>query len=640
MKIKNKFFAILLFSTLGYSCNYLDVVPDNVATIDHAFSDRYTAETFLSNCYWYLPSSANPNSNPAYMGSGEFMHHQARWQTSMLIARGSQTAATHLNNMWGGGNGGKKLWDGINNCNVFLENIHKVKDLTPAEMRRWIAEVRFLKAFYHFYLLRYYGPIHILDASSDISQGTDIIRQERIPVDETFEYIVGLLDEIIAEESLPDIINNTREEMGRITQPIAMAIRAKILVTWASPLFNGNTDYANFKDSQGRNFFSQQVNPDLWSRAAEACKAAIDECHLAGHALFTANDLTTNYILSNDGKIQMAYRSGITERWNHEVIWGNSQSLIDGTTQGNMIPHLEQVDGEYSRGWYSPTINVAELYYTENGVPINEDKTGIFDYADRYKIKKNTIGWKTYNINNQEETASLNYFRENRFYASLGFDRGRWYNYIGHNNWEKSDGNAPTIQARYNEYSSMYNPDNYSTTGYFVKKMFSVNSGFSEKHRFSAEAYPFPEMRMSDLYLLYAEALNESQVTPNQEVFRWIDMVRSRAGLRGVVESWRDYSTNANKPHTKQGMREIIQRERNIELALESENFWDARRWKTAIREYNTALKGWNVLRNNIQEYYEVQVLFNQKFSHKDYFAPIPENEIIKNPKLVQNPGW
>lgn len=638
MKRMYKFIVICSVLVYSSSCNYLEVVPDNIATIDHAFSDRYTAESFLGNCYWYMPSSANPNASPAYMGSGEFMHQRAMLQTSMLIARGAQTAANHQINMWGGGNGGKKLWDGINNCNVFLANIHKVMDLTDAERKRWIAEVEFLKAYYHFFLLRYYGPIHTVDSFMDVSEDTDVVRQERQTVDECFEYILGILDRLAEEKSLPTTISNPREELGRITLPVIMAVRAKVLVTWASPLFNGNTDYANFKDSEGRPFFNQQVRPELWNRAANACREAIDICHHAGHALYMANDVVNNFSLSDDSKIQMAYRSAVSLRFNHEVIWTNTQSLINGTYQDYMIPHLRQVSQGVTSGWYSPTINVAEMFYTENGVPISEDTN--FDYEGRFERMSNSSSWKTYNIAGGGETAKLNYYRENRFYASLGFDRGKWYNFVGHNDWEKSDENAPTIQARYNEYSSMYNPNNYSSTGYFAKKLVSVNSGFTEQHRFAAESYGYPEMRLSDLYLLYAEALNESKSGPDAEVYQWIDLVRDRAGLRSVEESWRLYSKNPNKPSSKAGMREIIQHERNIELALESENYWDARRWKTAIRDYNRSLKGWNVLRQEAIEYYEVQTLFNQKFAHKDYFAPVPEYEIINNPKLVQNPGW
>src|SRR5690606_3514373 len=103
-------------------------------------------------------------------------------------------------------------------------------------------------------------------------------------------------------------------------------------------------------------------------------------------------------------------------------------------------------------------------------------------------------------------------------------------NFVGHNDWEKSDLNAPIIRARYNEYSSMYNPNNYSSTGYFAKKLVSVNSGFTEQHRFSAETYAYPEIRLADLYLLYAEVLNETKAMPDEEVTRWIDLVRNRAG--------------------------------------------------------------------------------------------------------------
>src|SRR5690606_17118423 len=103
--------------------------------------------------------------------------------------------------------------------------------------------------------------------------------------------------------------------------------------------------------------------------------------------------------------------------------------------------------------------------------------------------------------------------------------------------------------------------NNYSSTGYFAKKLVSVNSGFTEQHRFSAETYAYPEIRLADLYLLYAEVLNETKAMPDEEVTRWIDLVRNRAGLQGVEISWRNYSKSPNKPDTKIGMREIIQRE-------------------------------------------------------------------------------
>lgn len=640
MKIAHKYrtsIACLTTLLLVNACNYLDVVPDNVATINHAFSDRYTSEKYLASCYSHLPRSSDPNSNPAYMGSGEFMHNRERMTTSMLIARGSQTAADHQINMWGGGNGGNSLWAGIRDCNIFLENIDKVNDLTLNEKNRWKAEIKFLKAYYHFYLLRYYGPIHIMDTNTDVASATDAVRDVRLPVDDCFSYVVGLMEEVVGSEHLQSISDKPREELGRITQPIAKAILARVLVTWASPLFNGNTEYAYFKNAEGTPFFNQTEDPDRWVKAAAACKDAIDECLKTGHRLFDISDLTTTNELSDDSKIQVAFRSAVSQRWNSEIIWGNSLSPI-ASTQYNMIPHLQTVEHSVTAAWYSPTMNVAELFYTENGVPMDEDVA--YDYANRYLTHINTPAVKPYDIRDGGLTANLHYGRENRFYASLGFDRGKWYNLVGDRNWVARDVDAPAIAARFNEYSSVFNPFDYSATGYFAKKLVSINTGFIAQHDLSVEAYPYPEMRMADLYLLYAEALNETMGQPDATVFQWIDAVRERAGLKGVAESWTAHSNKPSKYMTKAGMREIIQRERNIELAMEGAYYWDSRRWKTAIREQNRALRGWNVTRQDAAEFYEVKVLFNQKFAPKDYFAPIPEYEIIRNPALIQNPGW
>ena len=73
---------------------------------------------------------------------------------------------------------------------------------------------------------------------------------------------------------------NEAEELGRITQGIAMAIKAEVMVTAASPLFNGNADYKGYTDSRGIELFnpnkSEQAKKQRWIDAAEACRQAID----------------------------------------------------------------------------------------------------------------------------------------------------------------------------------------------------------------------------------------------------------------------------------------------------------------------------------------------------------------------------
>src|SRR5690606_19015421 len=112
----------------------------------------------------------------------------------------------------------------------------------------------------------------------------DEIRGKRSTVDECVDFIVNLLDEAIPY--LPEIIESEASELGRITQPIALSVKATVLVTAASPLFNGNADYANFIDKDGVQLFNPIYDATKWDRAAIACKEAIDACHAVGFKLY------------------------------------------------------------------------------------------------------------------------------------------------------------------------------------------------------------------------------------------------------------------------------------------------------------------------------------------------------------------
>lgn len=103
-----------------------------------------------------------------------------------------------------------------------------------------------------------------------------------------------------------------------------------------------------------------------------------------------------------------------------------------------------------------------------------------------------------------------------------------------------------------------------------------------------------PMMRMAELYLMQAEAWNEYG-GPGDKVYVPLNKVRERAGIPDVETAWKTYSKTPGKVDSKEGMREIIQREYNIELAFEGQRFWNLRRWKTAHEELNEVQYGWNV---------------------------------------------
>lgn len=626
-----------LLSAAGCS-RYLDVVPDNIATIENAFTSRTTAEKFLFTCYAYMPAHGEPASAGFVLGDEFWLPYPQMPQyyandAFENIAMGNQNVIDPALNYWDGSRGGKPLFRGIRDCNIFLENIDAVPGMQSTEKRRWAAEVKFLKAYYHFWLLRMYGPIPIVRENMPISSGVEEVKVTREPIDSCFAYINALITE--AAPDLPLTITNESSEMGRITRVAALGIKASILVTAASPLFNGNTDFNDLKGSDGETLFNTTRDPEKWKIAAEACKEAVDAAHDAGHKLYKYQPVLGTYNLTKPTLIQMSIRNSIAEKWNPEIIWGDPNSLADNIqrlSQARIDPARRINQGP--RSLLAPPLRIAELFYTKNGVPINEDKT--WDYAGRYALK---VAGDADSINLQKgyETVSLHFDRENRFYASLAFDGGTWY---GQGRYD--DRSPFVVQAKAGQTASRSNQSLYSVTGYWPKKLVHFQNIILEGsgQAYDVNPYPWPVLRLAELYLLYAEALNE-WTGPDAEIYQWIDKVRHRAGLMPVETSWAQFSRNSGKPATQEGLRDIIQQERLIELAFEGHRYWDLRRWKLAREVFNNErIQGWDIAQSEAQFYYRIRTIFTKKFNTRDYFWPIAENNIIVNDQLVQNPGW
>jgi len=627
---KYKYLILILISSVVLSCeeDYLDVVPDNVATLDNAFSDRYNTQKFLYTIYSAIPSPGSVN-NPALNGADEIWYNESMVnRTGVRIAQGYQSAVNPSGDKWTG-RSVTDLYVAIRNCNIFLGRIDGVLGMDEYEKKQWKAETKFLKAYFHFYLLKMYGPIVISDELIPINESTENVTPFRDNVDETFAYIVNLIDEAIVD--LPKLLQYQADDLGRITQPIAASIKARVLITQASPLFNGNSVYSSFVDADGKNFFSTTYDENKWQLAATAAKEAIDLCHEVGLRLYQKEDYVNPFPQSDVTLLKSALRNRLTEKWNSELIWGHTERTRN--IEFESMPRLYNYTTNPVASRHCATMRIAEMYYSKNGVPISEDVT--YNYANRFRLK---VAGDTdkYHVEVGEETAILNFDRETRFYADLSFDRGVWFG----NGKDVSDEDPWHIHARGGEFASVFERSQYSITGYWPKKLVSMDSQVKNGTSFSDKRYSFPIIRLADLYLYYAEALNEAKGTPDTEVYEYLDIVRDRAGLKTVVSSWNSYSSNPTKPTTKEGLRKIIRQERMIEMAFEGGRFWDIRRWKTAKLLMSIPIKGWNVLENEAEAYYTVKTLYNPTFSERDYLWPIPENEIINSPSLIQNPGW
>lgn len=640
---------ILVCTGVGMeSCSrsFLNVVPDNVATIDNAFASKTEAEKYLFTCYSYLPYEEDPTYNPGITASDEdwIEDNEIHIRTTNVvqIARGGQNTSDPICNYMAGtrdgalNSGGNGMFRAIRDCNVFLENISdlsKVPDLDIDTRQRWICEAKFLKAYYHFILFRAYGPIPITDKNIPISATLAETQVPRQPVDSVVNYISNLLDSSMTY--LPSIITNTASELGRITKPIALSLKAKLLVYAASPLFNGNTDFAGLKNPDGTALFNTTYSVAKWQRAADACKAAIDACTAVGIKLYTFDGLDGS-TLTDTTMTQMSIRNATSEPWNSELIWGLVHSSMSYNSFFQAIggaaydrTFIQNGGITYGNALMGPTLKMAKMFYTKNGVPINEDKT--LDFSDYTALRVATHA-ERFDIKEGETTARLNFDREPRYYADIGFDRCIWYMA---NSPSHSDENTFYLFCRAGEFGQ--NSPIPITTMY-MKKILNWHFDWNTKVYIN---YPYPLIRLAGLYLLYAEALNEANASPTPDVYKYVNMVRARAGLGTVQDSWTNYSNNPTKYTTQAGMRAIIQRERALELCFEGQRYWDVLRWKTAAQELSGNVTGWDRTAKTADLFYRELTFYSRKFvAPRDYLWPIADLDLLNNPNLVQNTGW
>jgi hypothetical protein len=277
-------------------------------------------------------------------------------------------------------------------------------------------------------------------------------------VDSCFSYIISLIDRAIPD--LPDQITDRQTELGRITKAIALSEKAKILVYAASPLFNGNPDYADFVDNKGMHLFNLEYDLAKWDSAAKACKQAVDYCQLMGLKLYQYHPDVATYNLSTESVIKMSIRNAICDKWNEGVIWANPNNIADGLQKEATPTGLDPSNpaNQNTRGNLAVPIKIAEMFYTSHGVPIREDKA--WDYPGRYGLRT-AVDSEKFNLQKGYTTANLNFDRGPRFYADLAFDGSTWY---GQGRYDDTD--PWYVEAKAGQASSKITNNRWNVTGY------------------------------------------------------------------------------------------------------------------------------------------------------------------------------
>ena len=606
--MKRLFFLIALVILTGIipSCKkYLNVVPPATATLESVFNNSNLALNFFYSLYSYIPRLDNVGATPELETTDEVCIPNWNNHTAKGYIRGQLNSSSPYWNYWGteGGNPGAGMFDGIRQCYIFLDNIDKTPNIDPDDLQRMKGEATFLIGYFHFVLLREYGPIVTVPGQVQLTATGSTYYPSRQPYDSCVRFITNLLDK--AATMLPATVSST--ELGRATSVICKSIKARMLLYAASPLFNGNADfYSNFKNHDGTQLMNLSYDGNKWQLAADACLDAIQSAKAAGVDLYTSTINTADPFQ----KAVNNYRYTMVDPWNKELIWGytdpqgNPNDLFRLTTP--------RIQGKTYNG-ECPTLKMVETYYTANGLPIDVDPG--YDYANRYQVSGTTI--------------KLHQGREPRFYASIGYDRGTY---------AVNNTNVNLLMRSGETHGWSASQNDYSPGGYLQQKGVHPASVLTSSSQ-TPVRYPWPIIRLGELYLDYAEALNEYAGTSAQsEVLQYIDPLRIRAGIPDVLTSW---ALVGKTSFSQDEMRTIIRQERTIELAFEGHRFWDIRRWKIAPQTENAETHGMEITRAaNGSFSYRVIVIRKHVFTDAMYFWPIPQSELTKSPALKQNPGY
>ena len=625
MKIFYKLIAFFLVIGLT-SCNYLDIVPDERPTEDDAFKDQKAAERYMYSCYSYIPNLRDGTSSMDLF-TGDEVVTAFEHESFASFNKGNYNPSNPLINYW------DTLFKGIRQCYILKANIANVPGLDPAISEDYVNQADFLIGFFHYLLVRTYGPTILLKELPDQNtSAADFLG--RTPYDDCVNWICDIFDKVSAEGKLPAVRKGN--QYGLATSTAAKAIKSRLLLYAASPLFNGNKEfYADFKNPDGTPLMNTVYDAKKWDRAATAALEAIKFAEANGFALYEAAEGGLVNMPEPADLTQRSLRFNFIDKNNtKEVIWAETRTEGQYGLQNKSMPFWK---GSTWNG-VAPSITMVERFYTKNGLPIDEDPA--YQYNERYEV----ASFSEDDANGEGVSLGINMNREPRYYAWVSFHNG-YYECLGDN----SDANSPYLKSNkrgvdgaklLTQFTINANcgiqgrSSNYSPTGFLNKKGVTPEATSTGTTK-NAINFPWPVVRLAELYLEYAEACVESGNLKDAKIY--LNKVRKRAGVPAVETAWNGVATL-----DKAKLRQIVRQERLIELYLENHNFWDIRRWKEGAKYFTQKPRGLSINASTLFEFSKVvEVQVTRNFSSPgQYLMPIPIGEVNKNAKLVNNPGY
>lgn len=627
--IKISLLAFLVFPFV--SCdNYLDQVPSEKLNEAVLFNSKDDVVKVLTQVYAYYPNPIEFRDTPGLAAD----ECDLNWSNYAPFTKdiGGYSPGNAIYNNWAG------FYNVIRTSQYFLSRIDECKDekLTAQERTWWRGEAEFLQGYYYFLLLQQYGPVPLVKkvytgAELDASMNAGIPRSS---VNQVVSYIDSLC--LSASKKL-DVTYSIPDRAGRANATAALFLRARLALYAASPLYNGLTNPASgkkysellVKDDKGADLLNPTFDASKWQKARDYAKDAMTIAATGGYGVYMGTATAPAILPGLDAykKVFTYTRGG--EPSVESIFYKQNQSSVA------FMQHAMPI----SWSWYSgvcPTLEHVNEYFTAKGL-LPEDDSQWLNASGFYTYTAGGFAIKIYNKFRN---------RDPRFYSNILFP--------GQYNYAMLEGGKEVTNSKWannaTDAKNWFRPFYDGQDGFKSKtgRDYSIN-GF-QAIKWTARNvtntalgdYAVPIFRYTELLLDFMEAAFESDVAKgvdplsDAEIFDAWDKIRDRVKLPRVKDA---YAT-ANIPLTIPKLRELIHRERRIELAFEGHRYYDNRRWLDAEREGGDK-HGMDINKTDAGGFWNENYVFETRYwNNKMYFMPILQTEIDKNKRLTQNPLW
>jgi hypothetical protein len=589
-KIYAHFFVVfLLFCCLAQSCkksgSFLSQTNTTNLNLATVFADSSRTEGFLANIY----SSANISVNAARFSANGTVC--GGLDAACDESEPSHSYATDASGFATGTiNAGTVSDEPYNTCytqiravNQLFANIHLTKMLA-ANKAELVAEARFLRAWYYSILVEHYGGVPLV--GNNLYTYATPINVTRATYAACITYITSQCDSAAAV--LP--LTQTGLSWGRASGGACMALKARVLLYAASPLFNGTTLPQDAGPGSSGPVPPELVgypsaDPTRWQLAEAAAQAVI------ASGAYTLNTINT-YQTSTPG---YGFQGLFPQRVNTEYIFQYMRPANSDLEDLFLPPSRSGANGAF------PYQGMVDAFPMSNGKLITDPTSG-YDPTHPYDNRDPRMN---YSIIHDQTVLSV------RTGSGLISGQAPVNIYLGNGNNQNPD--AVHIGT---------------VTGYYCNKMLDPGALAATIAYVSNRCIPL--IRYSEILLDYAEAANEYE-GPTINVYNAMQAVRQRAGLN-------PYQLPAGLSQAQ--MRTYIQNERRIELAYEGHRFFDVRRWKIAPQTENIQATGMEVDDNGTAVTYNPFNVTKHNFRPAMYLWPFPISETGKSASLIQNPGY